>query len=174
MFRKTLLGALRAFKSGNPLDAEAKMGPMARAHLMEVLKFQVHRTVSAGATLAHGNKEQLKAGMAREGVANTMDPVVLEGIIEANPGYSMEFFGPVISLYEVGSEQAAIELANDVSYGLGGAVFSKDEKRAERVAMQLETGNVMINGMFLPQISMPFGGVKDSGYGRQGGTVGFH
>lgn len=120
-----------------------------------------------------GNKEQLTLGLPQSGFANCFDPVVLEGITHSNPGYSMEFFGPVISLYSFDSDQEAINLANSIPYGLGGAVFSANVGRAENVALELETGNVQINGMFIPHFSMPFGGTKDSGHGRQGGTCGF-
>lgn len=120
-----------------------------------------------------GKRDQLTPGLPKSGSANSFEPVVLEGITKSNPGYSMEFFGPVISLYSVKTDQEAIDLANSIPYGLGGAVFSKNVKRAEKVALELETGNVQINGMFLPTFELPFGGTKDSGTGRQGGVHGF-
>lgn len=120
-----------------------------------------------------GNPKQLAPGLPKSGNANAFEPIVLEGITPSNPGYSAEFFGPVIGLYSFDTDQEAIDLANSIPYGLGGAVFSTNVDRAQKVALELETGNVQINGMFVPIFEMPFGGTKDSGNGRQGGVTGF-
>lgn len=96
----------------------------------------------------------------------------IEGIDEKNPAYHIEFFGPVFSLYKVDSAEEAIRLANDVEYGLGGAVFSKDEEKAREVALQIETGMVFINDFTKSHWALPFGGTKASGYGRECGKAG--
>lgn len=87
--------------------------------------------------------------------------------------YSQEFFGPVFLLFKVDTEAAAIELANDSNYGLAGSVVSSDLERAERVAKEIETGMVFINSPAAGSAALPFGGVKNSGYGRECGDEGF-
>ncbi len=131
-------------------------------------------TIEAGATVCYGNVEQLKEPSGAEGTGNYFSPMVLENIKKDNIGYSTEFFGPVFQLYCVDSVEDAINLANDVEYGLGGHVFSKSEERAEKVALEVETGTMFINGLFFPHKALPFGGVKSSGHGRELGPDGFH
>lgn len=98
---------------------------------------------------------------------------VLEDLKPGMPAYDEELFGPVASLIRVKDEDEAIRVANDSRYGLGGGIFSKDEKRAIHIARNLfETGMVNINGYNIAQPQLPFGGVKDSGYGREHGGFG--
>ena len=113
--------------------------------------------IDAGATLA--------AGGGREG--NFFKTAVITDITKDNPGYTEEFFGPVAQVYKVGSEAEAIALANDTPYGLGSYVFTSDSEQALRVADQIDAGMVFINGMTASYPELPFGGVKESGYGRE-------
>jgi succinate-semialdehyde dehydrogenase/glutarate-semialdehyde dehydrogenase len=94
-------------------------------------------------------------------------PTVLTGIGRDNPVFNQELFGPVASIYHVDTEGEAVALANDSSYGLGSVVFSQDADRADRVSRQLEAGMTFINRSWLTAPELPFGGVKDSGYGRE-------
>ena len=167
-FKEELLTTLRA-----RLDSPAKLGPMARSDLLAGLKKQVQETIDAGAKVVFGDTEQLKEQQA-EGQGNYFSPVVLEGVAPSNPGFHYEFFGPVFVLYRVEGDKEAVSLANSVEYGLGGAVFSQDEERAQKVAMEVETGSMTINAPFFPNFALPFGGTKASGYGREGGLHGFH
>ena len=115
--------------------------------------------MDAGATLHTGGE------LTGDGAYFT--PAVLTGVPVGSESYYTEFFGPVAEIYRVGSEEEAIALANDSRYGLGGAVFSADEERAKHVASQIETGMIHVN---IPQASapeLPFGGIKNSGYGRE-------
>ena len=88
------------------------------------------------------------------------------------PAYDDELFGPVATLFKVKDEEGAIKIANDHKYGLGGGVFSADEDRAKKVALKIETGMVNINGYALAKPNLPFGGIKNSGYGREHGGFG--
>ena len=97
---------------------------------------------------------------------------MLVGITPENDAYREEFFGPVASVYRVGSEEEAIELANDTPFGLGSYVFSDDPEQALRVADGLDTGMVYVNGVGLDGAELPFGGVKRSGFGRELGRYG--
>ena len=91
----------------------------------------MRETLAAGASMIFGNPKQLAPGLPKSGNANAFEPIVLEGITPSNPGYSAEFFGPVIGLYSFDTDQEAIDLANSIPYGLGGAVFSTNVDRAQ-------------------------------------------
>ena len=104
---------------------------------------------------------------------NFVHPTVLTNISKANPIYNTEIFGPVASIYQVDSEEEAIELANDSSYGLGGTVFSKNVDHAKAVAAKIETGMSFINSGWTSHPEIPFGGIKNSGYGRELSQLGF-
>jgi succinate-semialdehyde dehydrogenase/glutarate-semialdehyde dehydrogenase len=101
-----------------------------------------------------------------------MQTTILTDIAPSNSAYRDEFFGPVVSFYRVKDEVAAIALANDSDYGLGGSVWTKDEARGKRVASQVDTGMVFINNLNWLDAELPFGGIKDSGYGRELGRMG--
>jgi succinate-semialdehyde dehydrogenase/glutarate-semialdehyde dehydrogenase len=96
-----------------------------------------------------------------------MQPTILTDIARDNPAFHEEFFGPVALFFPVADEAAAIELANDSPFGLGGSVFTKDIERGKRVARQIDTGMVFINSDLVSEPELPFGGVKNSGYGRE-------
>ena len=96
-----------------------------------------------------------------------MQPTILADISRDNPAYSEEFFGPVALFFRVKDEEAAITLANDSDFGLGGSVFTKDEARGRRVANRIDTGMVFINHPTWTAAELPFGGIKTSGYGRE-------
>jgi len=96
-----------------------------------------------------------------------MQPTILTDIDTDNPAYSEEFFGPVALLFRVADEDAAVALANDSPFGLGGSVFTRDIARGKRVASRIDTGMVFINAAASSSPELPFGGVKNSGYGRE-------
>lgn len=101
-----------------------------------------------------------------------MEPTILTDIKPENPAFRDEFFGPVAMYFRVKDEAAAIALANDSDFGLGGSVFTQDISRGKRVASQIETGMMFINNISWSDAVLPFGGVKDSGYGRELGDMG--
>ena len=109
-------------------------------------------------------------GGEREG--NFFSGTVLTDIKEDNDAYREEFFGPVASVYRVGSEEEAIELANDTPFGLGSYVLTTDSEQALRVADQIEAGMVFVNAVGAESAELPFGGVKRSGFGRELGRYG--
>lgn len=116
--------------------------------------------------IAHGAKAQTLAKPV-PGQGAFYQPTLLIGIEPDNPAYRTEFFGPVSQIYRVANEEDAVALANDSPYGLGGSVFSQDINRAKRVASRLETGMVYINQPTGVKADIPFGGVKNSGYGHE-------
>jgi succinate-semialdehyde dehydrogenase / glutarate-semialdehyde dehydrogenase len=152
-------------KVGDPMDEATELGPMSSETAAKNIADQVKRSVEAGATLLMGGKRV-------EGKGAFMQPTILTDIHPDNPAYSEEIFGPVVSFFRVKDEQAAIDLANDSSFGLGGSVFTKDEERGRRVAEQIDTGMVFINHPTWTQTDLPFGGTKRSGYGRELSSLG--
>jgi succinate-semialdehyde dehydrogenase/glutarate-semialdehyde dehydrogenase len=101
-----------------------------------------------------------------------METTILTNVTPENPAFREEFFGPVAMFFRVKDEAAAIALANDSDFGLGGSVFTKDVERGKRVATQVNTGMMFINNMDWADAELPFGGIKDSGYGRELGNMG--
>jgi len=154
---------LAKFTAGNPLDEATVLGPMARVDLRDELHAQVKDSIAAGAKLLLGG----------EPGETSYYPATL--LSEVKPGmrvFDEETFGPVAALVRVKDEEEAVELANRSDFGLGGAVFSKDIERAGRVAERMETGTVAINAQVVSDARFPFGGVKDSGWGRELGEEG--
>jgi succinate-semialdehyde dehydrogenase/glutarate-semialdehyde dehydrogenase len=152
---------MKSMEPGNPTD-DAAMGPLSSDTASERLQDQLDRAVAQGAEVV------LEGG--RDG--NFFKSTVLAGITPDNDAYHEEFFGPVASVYRVGSEEQAVELANDTPFGLGSYVFTDDPDQAQRVANHLDTGMVFINGTLLDGAELPFGGVKRSGFGRELGPYG--
>ncbi len=145
---------------GDPMDPATELGPMSSEAAAMELADQVSRSVDAGAILVLGGKRVNRPGAF-------MEPTILTGLAPGIPAYYEELFGPVASFYRVADEQAAIDLANDSPFGLGGSVFTQDIERGKRVADQIDTGMVFINHPTWTQADLPFGGVKRSGYGRE-------
>ncbi len=152
--------ALSALKPGDPMDITTTLGPMSTESALKTLLDQIKRAVDGGATVVMGGKRIDRAGAF-------MQPTILTDIKPGNPAYSEEFFGPVALFFQVKDEQAAIALANDSDFGLGGSVFTRDESRGKRVASRVDTGMVFVNHPTWTASDLPFGGVKTSGYGRE-------
>jgi succinate-semialdehyde dehydrogenase / glutarate-semialdehyde dehydrogenase len=157
--------AFTALKPGDPMDASTTLGPMStEAALVKILK-QVKDAVEHGATLVMGGGRVDRPG-------SFMQPTILTDIAPDNPAYKDEFFGPVAIFFRVKDEDAAIALANDSPFGLGGSVFTNDIARGKRVAERVDTGMVFINHPTWTAADLPFGGIKDSGYGRELSSLG--
>ncbi len=145
--------------------APGSFAPLASRKGAEILAEQVQEAVDKGATLHAG-------GELADGPAAHYTPAVLTGVTKEMRAYSEELFGPVAVVYKVGSDEEALELANDTQYGLGGAVFSADPERARRIAQRLEVGMANVNSAAGEGAEIPFGGVKRSGFGRELGPLG--
>ncbi len=157
--------ALEALKPGDPMIEATTLGPLSTEGALAQLLAQVEAAVKGGATLLMGGKRIDRPGWF-------MQPTILTEIQPGNPAFRDEFFGPVVSFFRVKDEAAAITLANDSDFGLGGSVWTKDEARGKRVASQVDTGMMFVNNIDWSDAELPFGGIKNSGYGRELGNMG--
>jgi succinate-semialdehyde dehydrogenase/glutarate-semialdehyde dehydrogenase len=157
--------ALAAFAPGDPMDETTTLGPLStESALLDLLK-QVDGAVAHGAKVLLGGKRINRPG-------SFMEPTILTDVAPGNPAFRDEFFGPVAMFFRVKDEDAAIALANDSDFGLGGSVFTQDVARGKRVASRVETGMMFINNISWSDAELPFGGIKNSGYGRELGDMG--
>jgi succinate-semialdehyde dehydrogenase/glutarate-semialdehyde dehydrogenase len=157
--------ALAELKPGDPMNEKTTLGPLSsESALVDLLK-QVDGAVSHGAKVLLGGKRIDRAG-------SFMEPTILTDITPENPAFREEFFGPVALFFRVKNEDEAIALANDSDFGLGGSVFTKDTASGQRVASRVETGMMFVNNISWSDAELPFGGIKDSGYGRELGDMG--
>ncbi len=165
-FKEAFVEQMKKMKHGDPTDKDSKIGPIAREDLRETLHEQVEKSVKKGAKILCG-------GEMPKGKGFFYPATVLENVKPGQPAYDDELFGPVASLIKAKDMDDAMRIANDSKYGLGGGIFSKDEEKAMELASKyFDTGMVFINSFGLAQPNMPFGGVKDSGYGREHGGFG--
>jgi len=164
-FLEQFTAALAAFKPGDPLDDKTTLGPLSTESALVGLLKQVDNAVANGAKVVLGGKRIDRPGAF-------MEPTILTDVKPENPAFRDEFFGPVAMFFRVKDEDAAIALANDSDFGLGGSVFTQDLARGKRVASQVETGMMFINNLSWSDAELPFGGIKNSGYGRELGDMG--
>jgi succinate-semialdehyde dehydrogenase / glutarate-semialdehyde dehydrogenase len=161
-FLEKFTTALTAVKPSDPTSPDTTIGPLSSSTATERLDDQVKRAVTQGATLVTGGDPD----------GNFFPTTVLTGISPDNDAYREEFFGPVAAVYRVGSEDEAIQLANDTPFGLGSYVMTTDPEQALRVADQIDAGMVFVNAVGAEGAELPFGGVKRSGFGRELGRFG--
>ncbi|TSA29331.1 MAG: NAD-dependent succinate-semialdehyde dehydrogenase [Bacteroidetes bacterium] len=150
---------------GDPLDPATRIGPLARPDLVDDIDRQVHQSITMGAILIAGGKRIDRPGCYYE-------PTILTGVSKGMPAYEEETFGPLLAIIPVSSEEEAVMVANDSSFGLGGSVWTQDPVRGERIARAVETGAMFVNGITKSDPRLPFGGIKKSGYGRELGSYG--
>jgi succinate-semialdehyde dehydrogenase/glutarate-semialdehyde dehydrogenase len=164
-FTTRFVGLMKAKKMGDPLVEGIDVGPQARHDLRDGLHKQVLASVEQGAALLLG-------GEVPAGDGAYYPPTVLADVRPGMPAYDEELFGPVAAIIEARNEDDAVRIANDTIFGLGAAVFTKDAARGERIARDLEAGSTFVNSAVASDPRLPFGGVKESGYGRELGVFG--
>ena len=164
-FARALAARMAARRVGSPLNPSTQVGPLARGDLRAELHGQVRASVRRGARLLTG-------GRPLPGPGFYYAPSVLSGVRKGMPAYGEELFGPVAAVIRVRDEDEAVRVANDSAFGLGAAVFTRRRRTAERVAARLEAGTVFWNDFVRSDPSLPFGGVKLSGHGRELGRRG--
>ncbi|HXS53843.1 MAG TPA: NAD-dependent succinate-semialdehyde dehydrogenase [Usitatibacter sp.] len=164
-FTERFVERMKQAKVGDPFDEATDVGPLARQDLRDHLHVQVRRSKDRGARVLLG-------GEVPAGDGAWYPPTVLADVKPGMPAFDEELFGPAAAIVEAKDENDAIELANRTQFGLGGAVFTKDLARGERLARALECGFAAVNTLVASDPRLPFGGVKCSGYGRELGVFG--
>ena len=159
-FTRRYVDQFKKIRFGDPKDPASDMGPMARLDLRDQIHQQVVKSVAQGALLLTGGTVPDQSGAY-------YPPTVLGGVEPGMLAFDDEIFGPVAAIIEAADEAHAIALANQSDFGLGSAIFTSDKARADRLARQIEAGSVFINGQVKSDVRLPFGGVKQSGYGRE-------
>jgi len=160
-FEELFVERMRAEKMGDPLQEETSVGPQARHDLRDELHNQVRKSIEKGAKCLLG-------GELPEGNGAFYPPTVLSDVKKGMPAYDEELFGPVAAIIPVKDEVEAIQVANDSIYGLGAAVFTQDTAKGERIAAnEIEAGSCFVNASVKSDPRLPFGGIKESGYGRE-------
>lgn len=164
-FASRLAERMNARVPADPTLVDTQLGPLARADLREELQAQVLASIAAGARCLTGGRLPDRRGWY-------YPPTVLSRVGPGMPAYDQELFGPVASVIRARNEAHAVAIANDTVFGLGSAIFTRDLDRARRLIPSLEAGMVFINDSVRSEVSLPFGGVKQSGYGRELGAWG--
>ncbi len=165
-FVDAFVAQMKDIKMGDPMDEQNQLGPLSSQDQFDTVKSQVDKSVAKGATVLCG-------GTAPDRKGAYYPATVLADLAPGMPAYDDEIFGPVASIIRAKDDKDAMRIANDSRYGLGGGIFSKDEDRALKLARDhFDTGMVRINSYGAADPNMPFGGVKDSGYGREHGGFG--
>ena len=151
---------------GDPNDTDTQLGPLVSCRQRDQVHAQVAESVAKGARILVGGTVPERSGWFYPATA-------LVDVASGQPAYDDEIFGPVAAIIKAKDDEDAMRIANDSRYGLGGGIFSKDVERAvQMAATYFDTGMVNINTFALASPDMPFGGVKDSGYGREHGDAG--
>lgn len=164
-FTRLFVEKMAERKMGDPLKESTEVGPQARIDLRDDLHQQVLKSIAAGA-------ECLLGGELPEGNNAYYAPTVLANVKKGMPAYDEELFGPVAAIIPAENEADAIRIANDTYFGLGAAVFTNDFQRGERVALALKAGSCFVNALVRSDQRLPFGGIGESGYGRELGLYG--
>ncbi len=164
-FTEKFVAAMKTRKMGDPMADGTDVGPQSRPDLRDELHKQVVDSVAKGA-------KALLGGEIPSGRGSFYPPTVLTGVRKGMPAYDEELFGPVAAIVTARDEADAIRIANDSIFGLGAAVFTRDVARGERVAGELEAGCTFVNTLVASDPRLPFGGIKESGYGRELGSYG--
>lgn len=165
-FEERLVEAMGSLTMGDPLEESTDIGPQARHDLRDELHQQVAKSLDAGARCLLG-------GEIPDGPGAFYPPTVLTDVRPGLPAYGEELFGPVAAILPVSDDDEAIRVANDSSFGLGAAVFTRDLDRGERIARdELQAGCCFVNDLVRSDPRLPFGGIKESGHGRELGSFG--
>jgi succinate-semialdehyde dehydrogenase/glutarate-semialdehyde dehydrogenase len=166
-FESKFVARMQGLRIGDPFDESTQLGPLANPEAVTALDADVKKTVAAGARVLTGGEPLKRPG-------SFYAPTVLTDIPKDSPAYKEELFGPVASIFRVKDIDQAIHVANDSRFGLGASAWTRDPAETERFINELETGMVFLNKMVASDPRIPFGGVKQSGHGRELGVHGIH
>jgi succinate-semialdehyde dehydrogenase / glutarate-semialdehyde dehydrogenase len=164
-FTEKMISNIKKLKMGDPMDESTDLGTIAREDLVKPLLDQIGKSIEMGAKVLLGGDRPAIQGAF-------LNPTVLANVAPGMPAYEEEIFGPVASIIRALDEADAIRIANDSRYGLGGSIWTRDQKKGERLAKMVDSGAVFVNGMVKSDPHLPFGGIKNSGYGRELSYIG--
>ena len=164
-FTQRFVERMQALTVGDPMSADTDIGPLATRQIVDDLEKQVNESIERGARVLTGGKRKTGSG-------NYFEPTVLTSIPVDSPAYRDELFGPVASVFRARDIDDAVRIANDTAFGLAAAAWTRDDAEIDRFIRDLEAGTVFVNGMVASDPRFPFGGVKNSGYGRELGPWG--
>jgi succinate-semialdehyde dehydrogenase/glutarate-semialdehyde dehydrogenase len=151
---------VRELKAGDPMEPDTMIGPIARKDLLSDLEHQLKQMVEQGGRIHAG-------GNLVSDDSLILQPTIVTGLSHDAKVNREELFGPIVPVFTFSSDEQAVQLANDTPFGLGATIWTSDMKRADSIAAGIETGTVAINGMVKSDPALPFGGIKDSGFGRE-------
>src|SRR6266403_3158963 len=166
-FLRKFIARVATVRVGDPMDEKTELGPLATAAIRDQLDQQVKGSVAAGAKLVTGGKKIHREGFFYE-------PTILADIPPTAPAASEELFGPVASVFKAKDLGDAIRIANGTTFGLGASAWTRDDREQAQSVAEIESGLLFINGMVVSDPRLPFGGVKNSGFGRELGEFGIH
>jgi len=164
-FEKLFVSTFRKLRIGDPMLPETDIGPLAQEPAVETLEKQVLAGIKAGAKVLTGGKRKPGPGFFFE-------PTVLAAIPPESPFSREELFGPVAMLFRANDLDEALKIANATPFGLGASIWTQDEAEQQRGIRELQAGQVFVNGIVVSQPALPFGGIRQSGYGRELGGAG--
>jgi succinate-semialdehyde dehydrogenase / glutarate-semialdehyde dehydrogenase len=167
-FEQAFVAKFQELKIGDPMASAIDLGPLATPQILDDLEKQVQESLQKGATLLTGGHRITTLS------GNYYEPTILTDIPKDSPAYAEELFGPVASLFRVGNILEAIQLANDTAFGLASSAWTQVPAEQKILIEQLQAGSVFINGMVKSDPRLPFGGTKNSGYGRELSIQGMH
>lgn len=162
-FTELVLHHLGQIRQGDPTDDATTMGPMARPDLSDAIERQCHQSIAKGAKLLTGAVQRDHCNV---------QPMLLDRVKPGMTAFDEETFGPLAALIDAKDEADAIRLANQSDFGLGSALWTRDLDRADRLARQIQAGSVFVNGLMRSDARVPFGGIKNSGFGRELSEIG--
>jgi succinate-semialdehyde dehydrogenase/glutarate-semialdehyde dehydrogenase len=165
-FLRAFAQRMSGLRAGNPLDPNTTLAPLSSERALNLLLSQIEDAKNHGARIVIGGRRLDRPGFY-------LEPTILTDIREDNPIYSEELFGPVASFYVADTEEEALHIANGTPFGLGASVFTSDIEHGRRVAEQIDSGMVFINQPVWSVAALPFGGIRNSGYGRELSELGF-
>jgi aminomuconate-semialdehyde/2-hydroxymuconate-6-semialdehyde dehydrogenase len=171
-FKERFVDAVESMRIGDPGDEGTELGALISPQHLQKVKSYVELAKEEGGGLLTGGEPCLPAGFEN---GNWMAPTVIEGLGPDTRCSTEEIFGPVVTLHRFSDEDEAVAIANNTRYGLAGSIWTGDLERGRRISEAIETGMVWVNSWLHRDLRVPFGGVKDSGVGREGGewSLGF-
>ncbi|MFL6446524.1 MAG: NAD-dependent succinate-semialdehyde dehydrogenase [Bryobacteraceae bacterium] len=164
-FERLFVELMQSFQVGDPIDENTQMGPLAAKHILDNLERQVQQTVQMGARVLTGGHRLPRSGYFFE-------PTALADVPLESPAYCEELFGPVAVLFRVENFDAAMKLANKTKFGLGASIWTSDPEEQSRFIHEIEAGMAFVNALVASDARLPFGGIKNSGFGRELGAYG--